>query len=383
MGRWLSAALAIAAAENALDRQLSELLKRVPNREMENCVLSHLYMLRWDNWGNPSAYGLRAQRDCLGTDTDHKRDRKLSWAKKTVQRVREAGAAYGEVTANPLVPINQRLVATAGFWWADDYFVWVNALFGGDKPECIAQIFVYTANESQPCQILVPALFEYDLAQEQVYRLRRSEIVTLPWISRRPQVFYRGKDFAPESCAHFFPTNYRPRRKLELLSRRYPEVINASTHKNDAVDLVYFARYRYVMDIGGVSCTTWSALHWKLSSGSLVLVVDHPGGLANWWMRYKLRPWVHYVPIKPDYSDLFDIIKYFEYHVDEAVAIAARGQQAALRYTQNDAYDALGRVLLESTTDNPPALHAYDSRPPRDTWYCAIGNDADCEVRYY
>ncbi|KAJ8614104.1 hypothetical protein CTAYLR_004623 [Chrysophaeum taylorii] len=357
-----------------LDERVDRVLGKVLPAELEQCVLSHLYLLRWDHKGIPSAYGLQSQRNCVGTADNHKRDRKLGWTKKTIQRVREATSVYTEDT--PLVPIARRLSNKASLWWADDFLLWVNNL------ECVARIFVFTANVSQPCQVLVPALFEYDLAQEQVYRLRRSDEIGVPWVSRRPQLFYRGKDYAPESCAMFFPSGYRPRRKLELLSRRYPEIINASIHKEDAVDLARFARYRYIMDIGGVSCTTWSALHWKLSSGSLVLVVEHPGGLLNWWMRHRLKPWIHYVPVKPDYSDLFTTIKYFEHNVDEAIKIAASGQRAALEYTQTAAFGALAGILLDSLAGpDPPLLH-YPGEPSRETWYCAIGPDPACEIRH-
>lgn len=363
-----------------LDRAVRQLIAKLPEGEMENCALSHLYMIRWDDQGMPSAYGLLQQKECKGTADNHKRDRKIMWAKRTMQRLREATSVYSPER----VPISRTLAGTAGLWWADDYLYWVNRLL--DDADCSARIFVFTANVSQSCQVLVPALFEYDIAQEQVNRLRRTEAMAMPWISRRPQLFYRGKDFAPESCAMYLPPNYRPRRKLDLLSRKYPEVINASIHKQDAVDSSYFAKYRYVVDIGGVSCTTWSALHWKLSSGSLVLVVEHPGGLINYWTKNTLRPWVHYVPIKFDYSDLFDILRYFEHHPEAATAIAVRGQRAALEYTQAQAFDALGNVLTDAlhSERQPPALVRYPHEPLiDDLWYCAVGSSQGCEIRYY
>lgn len=362
------------------DRMVAYILKRVPQEALDDCAMSHLYMIRWDDRGMPSAYGLKSQEHCTPTGIeDHFRDRKLAWVRKALLRLREAAAIYTE--AEPFVPIAQRLANTASLWWADDFYYWPNRLLEGmDSSNCLFRIFVWTANISQPCQVLVPALFEYDMAHDQVYRLRRSAVAAVPWVQRYPQLFYRGTDYAPISCSAFLPKGYRPRRHIMMLSRRYPKAINASIHKDDSIDLLHFAKYRYLADIGGISCTTWSALHWKLSSGSLVFVVQHPGGLTNWWGLKVLQPWVHYVPIKHDYSDIFEKLQYFEHHVEQAIAITARGQRAALEYTQTLAFDILGKILLDSLKGEAPrAIQDYAHDPDTSLWYCAIPQYPYCQ----
>ena len=49
--------------------------------------------------------------------------------------------------------------------------------------------------------------------------------------------------------------------------------LNASVVRHEQVPESEFLRYRYLLDVGGVSGTTWSALRWKLLSGSLVFKV--------------------------------------------------------------------------------------------------------------
>ena len=41
------------------------------------------------------------------------------------------------------------------------------------------------------------------------------------------------------------------------------------------------AQYKYLMDIGGESGTTWLSLNWKMATGALVFKVDT--GSINWW----------------------------------------------------------------------------------------------------
>ena len=61
--------------------------------------------------------------------------------------------------------------------------------------------------------------------------------------------------------------------------------------------------FKYQIDIGGSSCTTWSALQWKMATGSLVFVVTMPGDFTNSW-PVPLQPHVHYAPVATDVSQV-------------------------------------------------------------------------------
>mmetsp|Transcript_34953 Transcript_34953/g.64377 ORF Transcript_34953/g.64377 Transcript_34953/m.64377 type:complete len:187 (-) Transcript_34953:47-607(-) len=86
-------------------------------------------------------------------------------------------------------------------------------------------------------------------------------------------------------------------------------------------------RYKYLLDIGGLSGTTWIALRWKMCSGSLVFKVDDPVPTMDWW-HDTIRPWKHYVPVRYDLSDLRDRWKWAEDHPEEAYSIAKAGAVA-------------------------------------------------------
>ncbi|WVN88726.1 uncharacterized protein L203_103939 [Cryptococcus depauperatus CBS 7841] len=65
------------------------------------------------------------------------------------------------------------------------------------------------------------------------------------------------------------------------------------------------AKYKYVFDIDG---NGWSSrFHRLLMSGSVVIKATiYPEWISDW-----LIPWVHYIPCKIDYSDLYDIMSFF------------------------------------------------------------------------
>ncbi|WVF68637.1 hypothetical protein IAT40_003407 [Kwoniella sp. CBS 6097] len=64
--------------------------------------------------------------------------------------------------------------------------------------------------------------------------------------------------------------------------------------------------YKYIMDVDG---NAWSARFERLlASGSLVFKSTiYP----EWWTD-RVQPWVHYVPIQVDYSDLYDAMAFFQ-----------------------------------------------------------------------
>lgn len=62
--------------------------------------------------------------------------------------------------------------------------------------------------------------------------------------------------------------------------------------------------YKYIISIPGNDKD--SGLNWKLASNSVVLMA--PPKIESWLMEGLLEPWVHYVPLADDYSDLDKIV---------------------------------------------------------------------------
>lgn len=107
--------------------------------------------------------------------------------------------------------------------------------------------------------------------------------------------------------------------------------------------------YRYHLDLDG---NAWSGrFHRLLQSNSLVCKSTvFPEWYAGW-----IEPWVHYVPIKVDYTDLFDVLAFFSgdvhgrnAHDSLAKHIALQGKEFAAkhwRYADMEVY--FFRLALE------------------------------------
>ena len=97
------------------------------------------------------------------------------------------------------------------------------------------------------------------------------------------------------------------------------------TPLNGYVSLPDHCRYRYLIDVQGRG---WSArLKLLLFSGRTVFIQQRR------WEEYffpRLKPMVHFVPVREDLSDLEAQVAWADAHPDEALAIGRNGQQFAI-----------------------------------------------------
>jgi hypothetical protein len=82
-------------------------------------------------------------------------------------------------------------------------------------------------------------------------------------------------------------------------------------------------QYKMILDMDGWS-STWSATVWKMYSGSVLLKTK-----SKWkqWYYHKLEPWVHYVPVKDDFSDLNDKIEWCLHNERECIKITENAKR--------------------------------------------------------
>jgi hypothetical protein len=81
--------------------------------------------------------------------------------------------------------------------------------------------------------------------------------------------------------------------------------------------------YKYILDIDGNS-STWDATAWKLNSGSVILKSE---SMWSQWFYEDYKPWVHYVPVAEDFSDIQEKYAWCESHQDECVAMIKECKQ--------------------------------------------------------
>ncbi|KAJ7366757.1 glycosyl transferase family 90-domain-containing protein [Mycena albidolilacea] len=211
-----------------------------------------------------------------------------------------------------------------------------------------------------PCfsDILFPGQYFYHASRWSA-KLPPTEI---PWEDKKSQLYWRGSS----NGGHIVGDNYHsfPRFRLVELGREHPELMNVKMTRfaeghckkdcdRDRVIAEYnitgpfssrkeTMEYKYVLDIDG---NTFSGRFLNLlKSGSLVFKSTVFEEYFNDW----IRPYEHYIPVKPDLSDLVEKVEWAISHEGEARRIQETGKlftQRVMTDEQNNCYFAA--VLLE------------------------------------
>lgn len=100
--------------------------------------------------------------------------------------------------------------------------------------------------------------------------------------------------------------------------------------------------YKYLIDIDGNSCT-YSRCRWILLSNSTLLKPDSSN--VQWYYK-ALQPWVHYIPLRADLSDLPDMYAWLQSHETEAHQVALSGQCLGHRIFSEEAIEDYAVTLL-------------------------------------
>ena len=161
----------------------------------------------------------------------------------------------------------------------------------------------------------------------------------IDFTDRIPKIMYRGD-----------PNLNKSRKNVMTLGRNESNQhwLNATETHLSRFDMI---KYKYLFDVGGISRTTWSALRWKMCSGSLVFRLIEQDPYMDWWYD-SIQEWKHYIPVKWDTSDLYDQWRWAEKHPDKARQIAQAGQTACRASLSRESnWEALQNVINQL----PPA----------------------------
>ncbi|XP_071321051.1 protein O-glucosyltransferase 1 [Trachinotus anak] len=149
-----------------------------------------------------------------------------------------------------------------------------------------------------------------------------------PWKKKESKGFFRGSRTSPE------------RDPLILLSREAPELVDAEYTKNQAwkserdtlgkppakeIPLADHCKYKYLFNFRGVAASF--RLKHLFLCGSLVF---HVGDEWQEFFYPQLRPWVHYIPVKQDLSDVRELLQFVKENDAIAQEIATRGKEFIL-----------------------------------------------------
>jgi hypothetical protein len=185
-------------------------------------------------------------------------------------------------------------------------------------------IACYCAHRGDPSAVVLP---DPHYLKQAGYRtkfagLRRHQ---RPWETKKSRAVFCGGDHG--DVANYFPPPVpgrpHPRRYLKMIVENAK--LDVDVHLGQGVSLAHQCSYKWILDIDGFA-RTWDAFAWKMQSGSVTLSVTSPW--ETFFTRY-FQPWVHYVPIANDFSDLAEILGWCRAHDDECREIAQQARRHA------------------------------------------------------
>lgn len=160
------------------------------------------------------------------------------------------------------------------------------------------------------------------------------------WKDKKFMVVYRGADSSPAQSKTFKPS------RLEIVSRNInlPEtdlgltnITNFIKHGikeeevrpylRDKLSITKQMENKFILCLEGADIA--SSFGWVLASGS-VPIHTYPFCHEVWYFN-GLQPWVHFLPLKHDGSDLKEIMQWARDHDQECQTIAQAGRQHMLK----------------------------------------------------
>lgn len=193
----------------------------------------------------------------------------------------------------------------------------------------------FSKNRNVSKGILIPdsdVIDSREMLQEKISK----GIQHFPWSSKKAMAFWRGASTGVYANYHD-----SPRYKLVVASLRSPHLIDAkfdrlvqgvernakeyAPYVGGWVDVEEHFRYKYQILIDGNSAS-WTRGYWQLFSNCVMFKVQ-----SNdiQWYYGALQPYVHYIPVAADCSDLITQIQWAKNNDGVAHDISQNGQEFA------------------------------------------------------
>ena len=204
-------------------------------------------------------------------------------------------------------------------------------------------------------------------------------IVSAPWDEKKPIAVFRG---GSTGCGVTKETNMRLKlahishemkrsgreiidagitkwnpRPRKIKGEKYLRTINIGDHPPLVQHLTSQEQsdYKYVINVDGH--VTAFRLSLELSYGSVILLVESKYRI---WFMSMLVPYVHYVPVKGDLSNLVDKIRWCISHDDECRKIAENAKEFYDKFLCRDScLDYLQMILVEAKKQMGVYLYNY------------------------
>lgn len=185
---------------------------------------------------------------------------------------------------------------------------------------------------------------------------------TVPWKWRSDVILWRGSATGNTDIARNFE-NRLPRIQMCMLARKITQtdlkivrltqtasaaesrqaLIDDGVMTQDRLPVESWAGHKFAIDIDGNTNSFGTMLSRQILGCCVLKVLSY----RNWrqWFYGEIKPWVHYVPVKSDLSDLSAIIAWCRDHDEECRKIAEQGRAFAIGLDYNaECKSAINRI---------------------------------------
>jgi len=190
----------------------------------------------------------------------------------------------------------------------------------------------------------------------------------IPWEDKKKIAFFRGSRTSDE------------RDPLIRIGQKHPKLVEARYTKNQAwrspadtlhmepapeMQLEDHCKYRYLFNFRGVAAS-FRHRHLFLCNSLVLHVGDE-------WLEFyysQMKPWVHYIPIKTDFSDALEIIQFV--HANDALAkrVAQAGHDWIKHHLRMaDVANYWYQLLTEYAKLQTWKVKKHKNTQPRTDWH--------------
>ena len=158
----------------------------------------------------------------------------------------------------------------------------------------------------------------------------------VPWKKKKAKLVWRGRALCDESNTSIHSVDFFSCEQRMALVRNHldSKLVDAKFHMprkakpkdipetyfGDKLDMEGMLRYKYQLAVEGTDIS--SGLKWMLFSNSVVFMPTPT--YSSYAMETLLQPFVHYIPIHANMSNVEDMVMWCENHPEEAMHIAQR-----------------------------------------------------------
>lgn len=178
------------------------------------------------------------------------------------------------------------------------------------------------------------------------------------WKEKKPIVFWRG---APTGYGFGNNIPYRPSSREQLIRQwalsNDPSIDVGLTMTKKQRELYHsfeiyekphlskqdMMQYKYLLSVEGNDVAT--NLKWMMGTNSLILMPKPM--IQSWFLEDRLEPWVHYLPVQDDFSDLKDKLQWAESHQDECQEMIQQSHEYCRPFLEKEQEAEMQRRLLK------------------------------------